>query len=187
MTEVILFHHVQGRTPGVVAFAEALSAAGHDVAVPDLFDGATFPTVEAGMAHVGEIGRRTVAERGAAAADAVPGPVVYAGMSLGVVRAQEFAQTRAGARGALLLHAGVPAEAFGGWPPGVALQVHVHADDPLGDVEDCRELVAGVEGAELFLYPGSSHLFTDASLPDHDAEQTALVLERSLAFLTRLA
>lgn len=187
MTEVILFHHVQGRTPGVVAFADALRAAGHEVAVPDLFDGATFPTVEAGMAHVEEIGRQTIAARGAAAADAVSGPVVYAGMSLGVMRAQEFAQNRAGARGALLLHAGVPAEAFGGWPQGVALQVHVHADDPLGDVEDCRELVAGVEGAELFLYPGSSHLFTDASLPDHDAEHTALVLERSLAFLARLA
>ena len=187
MTEVILFHHVQGRTPGVIAFADALRAAGHHVTVPDLFDGATFPTLEAGMAHVEEIGMQTVVERGVAAAEGAVGPAVYAGMSLGVMPAQELAQNRAGARGALLLHSGVPAEAFGGWPSGVALQVHVHADDPLGDVEDCRELVAGVEGAELYRYPGSSHLFTDASLPDHDAEHTALVLERSLAFLARLA
>lgn len=188
VTDVILFHHVQGLTPGVVAFADALRSGGHRVTTPDLFDGALFPTVEAGLAHIEAIGRRVVVERAVAAAAALPERIVHAGMSLGVMRAQELAQTRPGALGALLLHAAVPVAAFGTtWPEGVALQVHVHEQDALGDVDDARELVAGVPGAELFLYPGSTHLFTDAGLPDHHPEHAALVLERSLALLDRLS
>lgn len=187
VTDVVLFHHVQGLTPGVTAFADALRAAGHRVTVPDLLDGAVFRTVEEGLAHVESIGTQVLAEQAAAAVAALPERLVYAGFSLGVMRAQELAQTRPGALGALLLHSAVPAAAFGsGWPRNVDLQVHVHDEDPLGDVDDARELVAGVPGAELFLYPGSTHLFTDNSLPDHHPQHTALVLERALAFLARL-
>lgn len=187
VTDVILFHHVQGLTPGVVALADALRAAGHRVTTPDLLDGAQFPTIEEGLAHVETLGMQTVVERGVAAAATLPERVVYAGMSLGVMPAQELAQNRPGALGALLLHSAVPVAAFGTtWPEGVALQVHVHEQDALGDVDDARELVAGVPGAELFLYPGSTHLFTDSSLPDHHPEHAALVLERSLALLDRL-
>jgi len=31
MTEVLLFHHAQGLTPGVLAFADELRGAGHTV------------------------------------------------------------------------------------------------------------------------------------------------------------
>ena len=41
-------------------------------------------------------------------------------------------------------------------------------------------------GAELFLYPGSGHLFTDRSLEEYDEASTTLVLERTLAFLDRV-
>jgi dienelactone hydrolase len=37
--------------------------------------------------------------------------------------------------------------------------------------------------AELFLYPGDRHLFTDRSLPDYDESATALVLRRVGSFL----
>ena len=56
-------------------------------------------------------------------------------------------------------------------------------DDELGDVDVARELVAEVEGAELFLYPGDRHLFTDRSLPDYDERAARLVTERVLSFL----
>ena len=48
MVEVVLFHHAQGLTPGVVAFADELRQAGHIVHTPDLFDGRTFKDIETG-------------------------------------------------------------------------------------------------------------------------------------------
>ena len=46
MTEVLMFHHAQGLTPGLRAFADVLRAAGHTVHAPDLFDGRTFGSIE---------------------------------------------------------------------------------------------------------------------------------------------
>jgi dienelactone hydrolase len=126
---------------------------------------------------------------GVAAAETLPEATVYIGMSLGVLPAQRLAQTRPGALGAVLLHAGVPVSAFGDWPPGVGLQAHTNRDDDWGDLEVLTDLIDQVRGrapAELFVYEGATHLFTDASLPDHDPPSAALVLERVLAFLDRV-
>jgi dienelactone hydrolase len=183
---VILFHHARGLTDGVQAFAEQLRSAGHHVTVPDLYDGKVFDTLEAGVAHAQEvIGFEQVIAAGVAAAAQVPAASVYAGFSLGVLPAQELAQTRPGALGALLLHSGAPSSTFSaGWPAGVALQAHVAQDDPWGDVDDVRALVQEA-GGELFLYPGSAHLFTDSSLDEYDPALAAQVLERTLGFLGR--
>jgi dienelactone hydrolase len=80
----------------------------------------------------------------------------------------------------------VPLGELGFWPPGVPLQIHTMADDAWGDVEVAREVAATVAGAELHVHPGDRHLFTDASLPDHDEAAAALVRERVLAFLDRI-
>lgn len=50
MAEVLLFHHAQGQTTGFHAFADELRRAGHTVHTPDLFDGRTFDSIDAGMA-----------------------------------------------------------------------------------------------------------------------------------------
>ena len=113
MAEVLLFHHVLGQTPGFHEFADALRAAGHTVHTPDLFDGRTFASIAEGVDHANAIGFATVVERGVAAADGLPAALVYAGFSLGVMPAQRLAQTRPGARGALLLEACVPVTEFG--------------------------------------------------------------------------
>jgi dienelactone hydrolase len=98
--------------------------------------------------------------------------------------AQMLAQTRPGARGALLLHACVPLSEFGGsWPAGVRLQIHTMEDDEWGDVDVAREIGAAVEEAEVFLYAGDRHLFTDDSLPVYDDGAATLVKQRLLAFL----
>lgn len=184
MTDVVLFHHAQGRTAGVESFAGRLRAGGHRVTVPDLYDGATFATLDEGMAHLRQLGSDTVLERGRRAVDDLPAEVVHAGFSLGVMPAQLLAQTRLGALGAVLMHACVPPTVFGdGWPPAVPLQIHVMEDDELGDVDDAREVAADVPGAELFLYPGDRHLFTDDSLPAYDAGATDLVVQRVVRFL----
>jgi dienelactone hydrolase len=186
VAEVVLFHHAQGLTAGVVSFADALRAEGHVVHTPDLYEGATFDDLDAGVGHAQEIGFDTVVERGAAAVRDVPEHVVYAGFSLGVLPAQMLAQTRPGARGALLLHGTVPAAEYGEWPPGLPLQIHTMADDDWGDADVARGLAAAVDGAELFVYPGHAHLFTDESLPAFDAAAATLVRQRVLAFLERV-
>jgi dienelactone hydrolase len=56
-------------------------------------------------------------------------------------------------------------------------------DDELGDVDVARELAATIDGAELFLYPGDRHLFTDRSLDDYDESAARLVMERVRGFL----
>jgi dienelactone hydrolase len=186
MARVLLFHHAQGLTDGVQAFADDLRAAGHEVSVPDLYDGRTFATAEAGVAHAEELGTDTVVARGVEAAEALPAGLVYAGLSLGAMPAQWLAQRRPGARGVLLYHSAVPLEAFGGrWPDGVPVQLHVMVDDPFEDLPVMRELAEHADG-ELFTYPGDAHLFTDRSLDEYDPASATLVLQRSLDLLARL-
>ncbi len=191
MAEVVLFHHVQGLTTGVVAFADELRRAGHTVHTPDLFAGQTFATIEEGMAHAREVGFDALLAAGVDAAEALPSPgVVYGGFSLGVMPAQQLAQTRADARGALLLHACLPVSEFSErWPESVPVQVHGMDADPFfaeegGDLDAARELVASSDVAELFLYPGSEHLFVDSSLPSYEPVAAQVLLERVLRFLS---
>jgi dienelactone hydrolase len=188
MAELVLYHHVQGLTAGVRAFAETLRDAGHTVHVPDLFDGRTFTTLDEGTAYAQEVGLGRLMDRGVAEAEALGAGLVYAGFSFGVMPAQRLAQTRAGARGALLFHSCVPVSAFGdAWPGGVPVQVHGMAADPRfageGDLDAARDLVASTDRAELFLYPGTEHLFADSSLRPYDEDAAALLTGRVLDFL----
>ena len=194
MAEVVLFHHVQGLTDGVLAFADQLRAGGHTVHTPDLFDGERPPTIEDGVALTQRIGDEELGERADRAVTDMPAGLVYAGFSYGVMVAQRFAQTRPGASGALLYEACLPITgdwAIGPWPAGVPVQVHGMDKDPFfaleGDIDAARELVetVGPELGELFVYPGDSHLFTDSSLPSYDPGAAALVISRSRAFLDR--
>jgi dienelactone hydrolase len=186
MAEVLFFHHAQGLTPGCRSFADDLRDAGHTVHTPDLYDGRTFASLGEGVAYAGEVGFDTVIDRGRLAADGVPNEIVYAGFSLGVMPAQMLAQTRPGARGALLLHGCVPPSELGAlWPTGVPVQIHTMEADVSGDVDVARELAATIPTAELFLYPGDRHLFTDAGLPDYDETAATLVKRRVLGFLER--
>jgi dienelactone hydrolase len=186
MAEVLLFHHAQGQTPGFLAFADELRAAGHVVHAPDLYDGNTFADLDDGVRYAKEVGFGTIAERGRAAVDGLTNELVYGGFSLGVLPAQAVAQTRPGAKGALFFHAAFPASEFGGaWPAGVPLQIHMMEDDEwsVEDLPAARELVAGNERAELYLYPGDRHLFADSSLPDFDQAAATLLGQRVRGFL----
>ena len=184
MAEILLFHHAQGLTRGVRAFADDLRAAGHTVHTPDLYDGKTFDDLEAGVAHMESIGPATIIERGTAIAGDLPDELVYAGFSMGAMPAQSLAQQRPGARGAVLLHSAIPLRYFGGtWPDGVPLQIHTLSDDDWGDADVAQDVAAAVPGAELVLYPGDQHLVTDRSLPVYDPAIAGQVMQRVLAFL----
>ncbi|GHJ57139.1 dienelactone hydrolase [Nonomuraea sp. TT08I-71] len=195
MADIVLFHHIQGLTDGVRAFADQLRAGGHTVHTPDLFDGERPATIDEGAALTRRIGGEVLDERADRAVADLPKDLVYAGVSWGAATAQRLAQTRPGARGALLYESCLPVTgewAVGPWPEGVAVQIHGMDKDPFfaleGDIDSARELVGivGPERGELFVYPGEAHLFTDSSLPSHDADATALAVRRSREFLDRL-
>ena len=195
MAEVVLFHHLQGVTDGVRELADGLRAGGHTVHTPDLFDGERPGTLEEGMKLVKSLGDDELAARTDRALADLPDGLVYAGISFGVGIAQRLAQTRPGARGALLYEACFPITgewAFGPWPDGVPVQIHGMDKDPFfgleGDVDAAREIVeiVGSDLAELFVYPGDQHLFTDSSLPSYDADAAGLVVQRSRERLDRV-
>lgn len=182
MAEVVLFHHALGLTDTLRRFADALRSAGHTVHAPDLFEGRTFERIEDGLAHLEELGGPAAAvDRARAAVESLPADVVYIGFSLGVLPAQSLAQTRAGARGAVLCYAALPLGRWGdnwpaAWPQGVRLQLHILDGDE--DVEFAEALAQTVDGAELFVYRGAEHYFTE-----HDEQAAGLLTERVLAFL----
>ena len=185
MAEVLLFHHSQGLTAGVLEFAAELRGSGHTIHIPDLYDGATFADINDGVAHMKKVGFEKLMERAQAAAEALPAELVYAGMSMGVGPAQMLAQSRPGTKGALLMFGALPASEFGGkWPQGAPLQIHAMEDDEWfkDDIGAAREL-AELAGGQLFLYPGDKHLFADNSLPDFDEDASTLLKQRALEFL----
>lgn len=187
MAEVVLFHHGQGLTLGVAGFAHKLRGAGHSVHTPNLYGRPAFDDFLEGTTHAYSIGLDEMIKRGALAVEEIAAEVVYAGFSMGVLPAQMLAQVREGAKGALLFHNCLPYTAFGSWPAGVPVQVHAMEHDPVflsGDIENARNLLAHPE-AELFLYPGDEHIFTDDSMASYDEEATALLMERVLTFLER--
>src|SRR5258708_15348980 len=164
---VLLFHHALGQSPGFLAFADELRGAGHIVHTPDLFDGKTCGSIEEGLAYVEQVGGfMEIIRRGTATADGLPAELVYAGFSLGVVPAQKLAQTRPGARGAILCYSCVEPSNFGpSWPRGVPVEIHIKEEDEWAaeDLPAARALARDVPEAELFLYPGSRHYFADPS------------------------
>src|SRR5262245_20603193 len=127
MADIVLFHHIQGLTPGVVALADRWRAAGHTVHTPDLYGGLTFATIQDGAAFAQGDGGPDLAALADEAVAGLPASLVYAGISSGVMQAQRLAQTRPGAAGAVLCESCLPISgewAIGPWPDGVPVQVH---------------------------------------------------------------
>jgi dienelactone hydrolase len=163
------------------------------VHTPDLFGGRTFASIEEGAAFTQSEDAPDVDALADAAAAGWPADLVYVGFSFGVMPAQRLAQTRPGAVGAVLCESCVPVTgdwAFGPWPQGVPVQIHGMDADPFfageGDIDAARELVSLVPDAELFVYPGSVHLFADSSLPQYDSGAASLLTSRVLELLSRV-
>lgn len=186
MASVILFHSVLGLRPVELAAAERMRAAGHNVSVPDLFAGAVADTIDRGMELVEEIGWDRICERAKAALSGLPAATVLAGFSMGCGVVASVWPERPETPGVLLLHA--PADI----PSGINLtgrraQLHVGEHDDLWPAEDLRrwQMAAELAGmaAELFIYPGAGHFYTDPSLPDHHGLATKETWTRALRFL----
>ncbi len=187
MTEILLFHHAGGLTPGVLGFAERLRKVGHTVHAPDLFGGRTFADVGEGVAYATSLGEDGCAMMAARIAAGLPGVTVYGGMSMGAARAAEQVLERPGAKGAFFLYGAIaPSWWDATWPAGLPAQAHVAEGDPWREAETEDEFVKDVTAGELFVYPGDGHLFAERGHPDYDERVAALATERIIAFLARL-
>ena len=188
---VVLFHSALGLNEAVTAFAESLRSHRHTVHVPDLFDGDVFTNLEDGVRKRDEIGIPLLSQRAAESVKDMPDGTVYAGFSMGAASAQYLAGTIPGAGGAVLMHAALPNEFIGiqQWPK-VPVQIHFAVDDPWIQRDHVSVLSSSVEQAgamcEVFEYPGTAHLFADASSLDYDDVSAKAMLSRVLTFLSRL-
>jgi len=186
MTEIALFHHAGGLTPGVLAFADLLRSAGHTVHAPDLFEGRTFDDLHDGVAHADALGHEELARRAAAVAEPLPERIVYAGMSLGCAMATGLLLSRPGAIGALYLYGAVTPRWWDAeWPAGVPAQAHVAATDEWREPE-IEEEFAALGDTEVFVYEADGHLFLDTDSPDYAPGAAPLATGRILAFLGQL-
>lgn len=190
MADIVLFHHVVGLTPGVVALGDRLGALGHRVETPDLFAGLRFPDIPSGIAHLEAIGFETLVARAHDAVSGLGQHAVYAGLSMGVIPTIALSITRPGALGAIALESFVPPSFFGTWPDGLPISIHGMEHDPefagSGDLAAARDFAAAHAEAELFTYPGASHLFLDSSLASHDPAATDEVFAHLATFLAKL-
>ncbi|MBO2453537.1 dienelactone hydrolase family protein [Actinomadura barringtoniae] len=189
MARILLLHSTYGVRPAVRSAADRLRDAGHEVHVPDLYDGRVTGDVEEGRKIREEIGRDELLKRAVtAAAPLVDGGLVYAGFSLGAAVAQTLAFADEKARGLLLLHgtSDLPEDASTEIP----VQLHVADPDTFEPVDWLNawylQMIRAGADVEVFRYGGAGHIFTDPDLPDYDAESADLTWTRSLAFLADL-
>lgn len=188
MSTLVLLHSALGRTPGMDAIAERFTAAGHTVHIPDFYEGRTFTTAEAGVGHSQEVGFTILVDRATTACAELGDQIVFGGFSLGAALAQQMGKNDPRARGVLLFHGGgFPKQTR--WQEQVPVQAHFAVDDEWrtpGTIETLMESAtrAGAQ-AEHFLYPGSTHLFSDPTLLDYREEAADLLYSRALAFLDR--
>ncbi|MFC3502676.1 dienelactone hydrolase family protein [Micromonospora krabiensis] len=185
MPSVVLFHSVYGLRPAVLAAADRMRAAGHQVVTPDLYGVPPVDTVEDGFALLEKIGRDVVLDRARDAVDELPARTVLAGMSMGAGIAGALLAERPETAGLLLLHGS------GGSPeavrPGLPVQLHLADPDqyePPDELDEwSRAMTAAGAALEVFRYPGAGHLFTDPDVPDHDPAATEAAWARVRSFL----
>jgi dienelactone hydrolase len=192
VAQILLLHSAFGLRPAVHAAADRLRAAGHQVTVPDLFEGKVFDTVDEATAYTEEIGSDELLRRAVHAAAPLltqPGTrLVYAGFSLGGALAQNLALADENAAGLLLLHG--TSDLREDAHTEIPVQLHMAEPDPF-EPEDwlnawyLRMCRAGAD-VEVHRYHGAGHVFTDPELPDYDEEAAERAWAAALAFLDDL-
>ncbi|MGW0467272.1 dienelactone hydrolase family protein [Streptomyces sp. NPDC003027] len=188
--DIMLFHSTYGPRPAVEAAAERLRAAGHQVRVPDLFEGQTAETVEEGMELQKAIGKEELLKRAVlASAPYSDRGLLYAGFSFGASVAQTLALGDEKARGLLLLH-GTSDIAESASVDDLPVQLHIADPDPFESHDWLTSwyLRMGKAGAdvEVYRYPGAGHLYTDPDLPDYDEAAAEETWSIALAFIESL-
>ena len=183
-----LFHSVLGVRSGVAEAAERLRAAGHQVRVVDQYGGRVFDDYDEAGQFAESIGYPVLMDRAVQAVADLPDGFVAAGFSNGGGMAEAVA-TRRQVTGVLMLSGALDPAMIGVdvWPAGVPAQIHYTEGDPFRNQQWIDAVVRDVKSSdgsiEVFDYPGSGHLFTDASLPkEYDKDSSDLLWSRVLPF-----
>lgn len=188
MSTIVVFHSALGRRPAVHRFAERLRAHGHDVHVPDLFDGKVFDRLEDGVAERDAVGIPGLMGRAASAMADMPDKVVVVGFSMGAGSAQWLAATRPGVQGCVLVGGVLPIEALGvGRWPSVPTEVHYAQGDPWVDEAVVRDFAASApDRIAVTTYSAGGHLFADEDCEDFDADSAARLAQKVRDFVGSL-
>lgn len=191
MSTIVLFHHVLGLTPGVLAVADRLRIAGHEVHTPDLFEGQVFDDLPSGLALVDQLGHEEFLARVESSVASLPDDLVCAGFSLGAMAAQHLLQHRPGVQAAILYHSFVEPSMLGGrWPDEVPVRILAADADPFfvgdGDLDAAQAWSAQHPNLTITLFEGNGHLFLEPGQPDHDPAATEAALSQTLALLADL-
>ncbi|HMK54169.1 MAG TPA: dienelactone hydrolase family protein [Methanobacteriaceae archaeon] len=189
MANIVIFHSVLGLRRGIIEAAEMLKDKGHNVLVPDLYNGEIFDDMEQANRRFQEIGITEMMSRTISSVKDFPNEAVYVGFSTGGASAELLAGTKPGAKGCLLFHAALPLNMLGieRWLSSVPVQVHYAVKDPLKNQQFIEDLSKSIQqsGAsyEYFEYPGTGHLFTDPDSKDYNRKSSELLWQRALQFL----
>jgi len=187
--EIVLFHSAYGLRPAVLDWAERLRQSSHIVHTPDLYDGEVFSDRLDAVRKIQELGFDGMLARAANAVSDLRGDLFYAGFSNGGAAAELLAATRAGARGAILMHAPLAVRDPGWekWPSTVPVQVHFADKDPIRNQAVIDSLAQRVRRAgadfQRYEYSAPGHLFADPGMPAYDASASELMFHRVLEFL----
>jgi dienelactone hydrolase len=185
MANVILFHSMLGLRETERRFATQLSAAGHTVNLPDLYEGATTDDLDEGFEIKRRMGWDVICKRAREALDSTPENAVLAGISMGAGVVSEMWPWRPTAPKVMLLHglADVPLNARAGLP----IQLHISDTDPFFPASgvDAWHSVAEAAGlnVQTFRYAHSGHYFSDPTSADHNPTATFKLWERILNFI----
>ncbi|WP_061963326.1 dienelactone hydrolase family protein [Demequina aurantiaca] len=187
MTQVVLLHSALGLTEDVKEWADGLRGQGHEVHVPDLFDGDTFDSIDAGVDRVDSLGMVGHLERARELTAGVEGPRVYIGFSFGGALAQILALQEPDAVAAVVLHGAMSPAWFDitTWPTRLRMQLHYMSDDEWVEQDEVAALraLAPAGAIDEFTYPGESHLYAFANFDDYDEQASELTFERIAEFL----
>ncbi|PZS34704.1 MAG: dienelactone hydrolase [Pseudonocardiales bacterium] len=189
MADIALFHSVLGVRPGILDAGDRLRSRGHQVLVVDQYDGRVFDDYQQADAYSQQIGGfPELMGRALAAVKPLPDGFLCVGFSNGAGMGEYVALQRP-VSGVVMCSGALPVEMIGGdaWPAGVPAQIHCTLGDPLrpaGWAETVARSVTTAGGhIDLHEYPGTGHLFTDASLPDeYDPAAAELLWQRVHAF-----
>ena len=191
MTHIALYHSVLGVRPGITDAADRLSAAGHQVRLVDQYAGRVFDDYDEASSFAEWMGYPALMAMAEEAVADLPDGFLAVGFSNGGGMAEHVA-TRRPVGGVVMLSGALALDMLGvsEWPAGVPAQIHYSEHDPFRRQEWVDDVAAAVIAAggdlQRFDYPGSGHLFTDASLAgEYDAESAARLWQRVIDFCDR--
>jgi carboxymethylenebutenolidase len=185
---VLVLHPWWGISPGVLAWKDALLAAGARVVLPDLYGGKvvdTIPEAEAMSNAVDDVAALALLDACADQLNATGRPWSALGWSMGAFYASQMMSRGDDAPQRAVLFYGAAAPA--GASRTEAVQLHIAPDDEYFTDEEIADVLEAFARADISVerydYPGLGHWFAEIGSPAYDEAGTALARQRAFTFL----